>query len=158
RAVSRAGRLAAILSCFLLAHCASVPSPREIAAQRAQVRSAQAYGSKGYLESHRIIERTGSAHKRDFLRYHLEVERAVSGQPLSAGNTVRLLTDGPATYRAMGEAIKNARRFIRMETYIFDDDEVGNLFADLLIDRAQAGVDVAVMVDAVGTLAGGKQV
>ncbi len=142
----------AILSCVVLTHCASVPNPSELAEQRAQVRSAQQSGDQGYRESRKIIERTGDAHKSDFLRYHLDVEEAVSQEPLSSGNQVRLLTDGPATYRAMQRAIQQARDYVRMETYIFDDDEVGNLFADLLIERAQAGLDVAVMVDAIGTL------
>lgn len=144
--------MAAVLSCLLLAHCASVPNTEELSAQRAHVAAARASSSQGYKESQRIIEQAGGANKRDFLRYHLQVEEAVSGEPLSAGNDVRLLTDGPATYRAMQKAIREARHFIRMETYIFDDDEVGNLFADLLIDRARDGLDVAVMVDAIGTL------
>lgn len=47
-----------------------------------------------------------------------------------AGNQVRLLADGPATYRSMLDAIAQARRYIHMETYIFEDDEAGQRFAD----------------------------
>ena len=32
---------------------------------------------------------------------HLAVEEAVAGSPLTTGNRVRLLRDGPETYRAM---------------------------------------------------------
>ncbi|MEI2414882.1 phospholipase D-like domain-containing protein [Orrella sp. JC864] len=153
-----AGRWAgAAVACLVLACCATVPSPRELSEQRAQVRAAQQYGSQGYRESRDIVARAGPAHGQDFLRYHLQVEQAVSKQPLTPGNQVRLLTDGPATYRAMQQAIARARHYIRLETYIFDDDEVGQLFADLLIERARQGVDVAVMVDAVGTLTVGQR-
>ena len=42
----------------------------------------------------------------------------------------------------MLEAISVARDYLHMETYIFDDDDIGNMFADALIERSQAGVDV----------------
>ncbi|KAG1249580.1 hypothetical protein G6F68_013245 [Rhizopus microsporus] len=90
--------------------------------------------------------------KDDFLARHLAVEQAVSGTPLSAGNRVRLLADGPSTYQAMLQSIGQARRYVHMETYIFDDDAEGARFAEALIAARNRGADVALMVDAVGTL------
>ena len=52
---------------------------------------------------------------------------------------MRLLQDGPATYRAMLAAIAAARDHINMETYILDDDEVGQRFAQALIAKQRAG-------------------
>lgn len=145
---------AAAAACLLLAHCATVPGPQEIAQQRQQIRIAHERGEQGYRESRAIVQRLDAdTRERDFLQRHLDVEAAVSGAPLVSGNAVRLLADGPATYAAMERAISSARHYVRMETYIFDDDEIGNLFADLLIEKSRAGVDVAVAVDAVGTLA-----
>ncbi|MGV8744090.1 phospholipase D-like domain-containing protein, partial [Pseudomonas aeruginosa] len=69
----------------------------------------------------------------DFLARHLAVEQAVSGAPLVAGNRVKLLADGPSTYRAMLQSIAQARRYVHMETYIFDDDAEGARFAEALI-------------------------
>lgn len=146
-------RAGAVAACLLLAHCATVPSPQEIAQQREQVRRAYEYGERGYRESRAIIGRVQGQDGRDFLQHHLEIEAAVSGVPLAGGNQVRLLADGPATYAAMQRAITAARRYVRMETYIFDDGQVGQLFADLLIAKSRSGVDVAVAVDAVGSLA-----
>jgi cardiolipin synthase len=53
----------------------------------------------------------------------------------------------------MMAAARVATSSINLETYIFDQDEIGNEFADLLIEKRRQGVAVNVMVDAVGGLA-----
>jgi len=83
---------------------------------------------------------------------HLAVEQAVTGTPLVSGNRVRLLEDGPDTYRAMLAAIAAASDHINMETYILEDDEVGRRFADALIAKQREGVQVNLVYDGVGTL------
>ena len=83
---------------------------------------------------------------------HLAVEEAIVGSPLTAGNRVTLLQNGPATYEAMFTAIAAARDHIHLETYILDDDEVGRRFADALIAKQQQGVQVNLIRDSVGTL------
>jgi cardiolipin synthase A/B len=83
---------------------------------------------------------------------HLKRESALAGSPLTAGNAVTLLQDGPATYQAMLAAIESARDHINMETYILDDDEVGQRFAAALIAKQKSGVQVNLIRDGVGTL------
>ena len=83
---------------------------------------------------------------------HLALEQAVSDSPLLTGNRVRLLEDGPDTYRAMFAAILAARDHINMETYILEDDEVGRRFADALIEKQGQGVQVNLIFDSAGTL------
>jgi cardiolipin synthase len=80
------------------------------------------------------------------------LEEAATSTPLIAGNKVTLLYDGPQTMAAMVEAINAAQDHINLETYIFDQDELGIRFADLLIARQQAGVQVNVIYDSFGTL------
>ena len=63
-----------------------------------------------------------------------------------------LLQDGPSTYQAMFAAIESARDHINLETYILDDDEVGQRFAQVLIAKQQQGVQVNVIRDSVGTV------
>ncbi|MFK8250159.1 phospholipase D-like domain-containing protein [Ancylobacter terrae] len=75
---------------------------------------------------------------------------AISAFPLTAGNTVRLLAGGDATYPAMLEAIRGAKRFIALSTYIFDNDDIGREVADALIAAKARGVQVRVLIDAVG--------
>ncbi len=94
--------------------------------------------------------KAGSADTSIFER-HLALEEAIVGSPLTTGNAVTLLQDGPATYRAMLAAIIAARNHIHMETYILDDDEVGQRFAQELIAKQMQGVQVHLMHDSVGT-------
>lgn len=79
------------------------------------------------------------------------LEEVATGKPLIAGNKVTLLYDGPQTMASMLEAIAVAKDHINLETYIFDQDEIGLQFAQLLIARQKAGVQVHIMYDAVGT-------
>ncbi|HVK95963.1 MAG TPA: cardiolipin synthase, partial [Noviherbaspirillum sp.] len=72
--------------------------------------------------------------------------------PLVAGNQVTLLDDGPATMRAMMAAMRGARDHINLETYIFEDDQVGRALADLLLQKKSAGVTVNLIYDSVGAL------
>ena len=80
------------------------------------------------------------------------VEELATGRPLIAGNKVTLLYDGPQTMASMMQAIGSAKDHINLETYIFDQDAVGLQFADLLMERQRAGVQVHVIYDAVGTI------
>ncbi len=74
-----------------------------------------------------------------------------AGAPLLAGNHVSLLRNAAENYPAWLEAIAAARSRVHFENYILADDEVGNRFADALIERAQAGVTVRLIYDWLGT-------
>jgi cardiolipin synthase len=65
---------------------------------------------------------------------------------------VHLLFDGPQTMSEMLKAIAAARNHINLETYIFDQDELGLKFADALIEKQQQGVTVNILYDSVGTI------
>lgn len=73
-----------------------------------------------------------------------------AGAPLISGNAIRLLKDAAENYPAWLEAIGAAGRSVHFENYILADDEVGNGFADALIERAQAGVPVRLVYDWLG--------
>ena len=85
------------------------------------------------------------------------LEEQATGVPLIAGNQVSLLFDGPATMRAMMEAARNAKHSINLETYIFDHDEIGMQFAEILMQKRRDGVTVNIIVDGVGTMATPKE-
>jgi cardiolipin synthase len=86
---------------------------------------------------------------------HLEMlARVVDGvveRPLLAGNRVEPLVNGDEAYPAMLEAIRQARKTISLETYIFDRDESGLAFAHALGEAARRGVEVRVLIDATGS-------
>jgi cardiolipin synthase len=82
----------------------------------------------------------------------LALEQEVSGSPLTTGNAAVLLQDGPATYAAMFAAIEGARDHINLETFILEDDKVGQRFAEVLLEKQRQGVQVNLIYDGVGSL------
>ena len=111
------------------------------------------HGPLSAERSNAILDRLKSTHaETNIFDVHLAIEESVAGTPLTEGNKVDLLQDGPSTYQSMIKAIEAARDHINMETYILDDDEVGQRFADALIARQLKGVQVNLIRDSVGTL------
>ncbi|MBJ7264090.1 MAG: hypothetical protein JHC61_10355, partial [Burkholderiaceae bacterium] len=89
----------ALLSCTV-AGCVNLPHVDQLQAQRERVSVATESGRLSYGQSQAIVARVaGSPEGKDFLERHLEVEEAISKTPLVAGNSVKLLADGPSTYR-----------------------------------------------------------
>ena len=74
----------------------------------------------------------------------------VARNPLTTGNTIDTLENGDDAYRAMKTAIDGAARSVLLETYIFDRDKIGLRIADALIAAVKRGVEVRVLIDAVG--------
>ena len=75
----------------------------------------------------------------------------VSGRPLTQGNEITPLVNGDEAYPAMVEAIESAQTSIVLATYIFDHDAAGHMFAAALGRAARRGVEVRVLIDAVGS-------
>ena len=73
------------------------------------------------------------------------------GPAILPGNRVSALVNGDQIFPAMLEAIRGAQRTITFETFIYWSGEIGKAFAQALIERAQAGVKVHVLLDWVGT-------
>ncbi len=70
---------------------------------------------------------------------------------LADGSQVQLYKDGEALKRAY-DAAAAAQSRICYEFYIWDDDATGRAFADLLLKKAQEGVNVYVLYDSYGAL------
>lgn len=85
------------------------------------------------------------------LRHHIKQLGAL-GEFTTADNEVRLLIDGPATFRAMFDDLERARQSIQMESYIFEDADLGQRMGEVLKRKARAGVEVRLIYDAVGSL------
>jgi len=83
-----------------------------------------------------------------------QFQRAMSvllGPPLLQGNKVDTLLNGAEIFPAMLKAIREAKKTITFETYIYWSGDIGKEFADALSQRAQAGVKVHVLLDWVGS-------
>lgn len=70
---------------------------------------------------------------------------------ITEGNRLTLLRNGAEYFPALEEAIRGARREVFLETYIFAGDESARRITDALIDAADRGVAVHVLVDGFGS-------
>jgi len=70
---------------------------------------------------------------------------------LTWDNEVRYINDGDEFFRSMFEEIGKAKRFIHFEMYIVRKDEIGTRLAQELARKAKEGVEVRLLLDAVGS-------
>jgi cardiolipin synthase len=68
-----------------------------------------------------------------------------------ASNKVTTLRNGDQIFPAMLGAIRAAKKSICLETYIYWSGEIGEAFTEALIERAEAGVKVHVVLDWIGS-------
>ncbi len=73
------------------------------------------------------------------------------GIPATEGNRVDVLRNGDEVFPAMLEAIRSARSTVDLLAFQLGTGEIVQEFADALSERAEAGVRVRVLVDAVGS-------
>ena len=81
----------------------------------------------------------------------LQTMYALTGAPLSSGNHVEILRNGVQFFPSMLAAIRGAKKTINLEFYIYWDGAIGRQFAEALAERARAGVQVKIILDAVGS-------
>lgn len=79
------------------------------------------------------------------------IAQATTGLPPTTATRAEFLIDGAATYTALLQAVSNARQHVDLEYYIFLPDRTGTALRDALIERARAGVQVRLLLDAVGS-------
>ncbi|MBK7469900.1 MAG: cardiolipin synthase [Betaproteobacteria bacterium] len=119
-------------------------------------RPVQLEGARGPLSAQQSNAILGRLQSRgvdtNIFERHLALEEGLAGNPLTVGNKVLLLQDGPATFQAMFDAIGGARNHVDLETYIIEDDEVGRKFADALLEKQAMGVQVNLIYDSVGSM------
>jgi len=137
--------------------CATLPNVSEMIDEvPTEQKPRQIVSSKGLLspqKSKAIMERLKqSVDPTDILERHTAVVESVTDSPLTKGNNVTLLADGPATYAAMFKALQNAKDHINLESYIIEDDETGRKFADLLLRKQAEGVQVNLIYDSMGSM------
>jgi cardiolipin synthase len=73
------------------------------------------------------------------------------GPALLPGNRTQALVNGDRIFPDMLEAIRGARSTITFEMYIYWKGAIGEQFTAALAERAQAGVKVHVLIDALGS-------
>jgi cardiolipin synthase len=133
--------------------CAQLPNTAFLSHRRVEqvARFKAAWGPIPAKSSAAILaELQRTSGNLDILERQATLEQLLAGESLVLGNKVTLLQDGPDTYRAMFRAIRAARNNINVESYIIEDGEIGQKFAELLLERQRAGVQVNVVYDSFG--------
>jgi cardiolipin synthase len=151
----RAAAIAAVAGLALAGACVSAPSiDRHLENTPATpVQVSTPHGVLTHAQSRRILDELRKRSPQGtVLDRHLAIEQTLAGTPLSAGNRATLLQDGAQTYPAELAAIRSAKSYIHLEMYIFEGGEVGREFADALVERRRAGVEVRVLYDGVGSM------
>jgi cardiolipin synthase len=75
----------------------------------------------------------------------------VSGRGFSANNRLGLIPEGAGFYRDLESAIDAAQHHVHLEFFIWRNDEVGRRLADALTRAAVRGVEVRLLLDAIGS-------
>ncbi|MCL4163187.1 UNVERIFIED_CONTAM: hypothetical protein GTU68_006694 [Idotea baltica] len=70
---------------------------------------------------------------------------------LTSNNRVEVFKNGEEKFPALFNKLKAAKHHIHLEYYIFDDDAVGKQVIDILCERAKSGVEVRMILDALGS-------
>ncbi|MEW6777084.1 MAG: cardiolipin synthase [Bdellovibrionota bacterium] len=74
--------------------------------------------------------------------------------PPAAGNRVMVYTDGPSAFEALLARIESARHHAHLEFFLFRQDETGRCLLETLCAAARRGVEIRLLVDAVGLFMG----
>ena len=74
-----------------------------------------------------------------------------SGAKYTVNNSVDVYTNGEDKFKQLIEDIKNAKTYIHVEYYIFKKDEIGRKIIDELTKKAEEGLEVRLLVDAMGS-------
>ena len=75
----------------------------------------------------------------------------VGSSPLTSKNNVQLLINGEQKFPTLLHELAAAKSHIHLEYYIYENDITGNQIADLLLKKAQEGVEIRFMYDDFGS-------
>lgn len=75
----------------------------------------------------------------------------VGGSPPCDGNAVHFYKDGIQAFEDKFAAIRAATHHVHLEYFILRDDLIGRSLVTLLCEKARAGVEVRLLVDAIGS-------
>jgi cardiolipin synthase len=84
-------------------------------------------------------------------RQFLQLLSRINQLPVSSAGGLRLLRDSGEFYSALEAAIRGAMHHVHLEFYIWNGDETGLRFLQLLIGAARRGVVVRLLLDGVGS-------
>jgi cardiolipin synthase A/B len=75
----------------------------------------------------------------------------LGNSPISFDTSTKILTNGVETFQYILKELKRARHHIHLEYYIVRNDKIGEEIKNVLIAKAQQGVKIRFLFDAVGS-------
>lgn len=86
-------------------------------------------------------------HHKDLILLNLNT----SGSVCAFNNDMKYFLDNSLAFESLLDDIKNAKSSIHLEFYIFANDKTGKKIKNLLVEKAQQGVEVKILYDAIGS-------
>jgi cardiolipin synthase len=77
---------------------------------------------------------------------------ALTAAPISHGDDLDVFVNGDAIFPAFLDTIREAKESVCLETYVYWQGDIAQDVAECLCEKAREGVEVNVLLDAVGTL------
>lgn len=74
-----------------------------------------------------------------------------SGAKYTTNNNANVYVNGEDKFKKLIEDIKNAKRYIHIEYYIFKNDMIGKIVINELTKKAEEGLEVRLLVDSMGS-------
>lgn len=87
----------------------------------------------------------------DDKRRLIDLAGKLAYSPISFATYTRVLINGDETFSAILHELEKAEQYIHLEYYIYRNDEIGTKIKDLLVRKAQDGIEVRFLYDAVGS-------
>lgn len=101
------------------------------------------------LSQHRQLD---GSELNDTQRQLKHLAERVAETQVTTGNRVEILIDANQTFEEIVTAISSARSTIHLEYYIWQPDRLGTRLRDLLIAKANEGIRVRFLYDAIGSV------
>lgn len=81
----------------------------------------------------------------------MRITNTLAGAHCYAGNHIQVFTSGDKKFEALKRDLRQAERYIHLQYYIIENDEIGREIRDILEQKAREGVKVRVTYDHVGS-------
>lgn len=102
------------------------------------------------IEPYKIIDETKLPLSLE-CQQGIRLAMSLTGARYFPGNHINIFTDCSKLFEQFKIDIANAKSYINIQFYIFEDDRLGHEISDLLVAKAAEGVKVRVIYDHVGS-------
>ncbi len=80
----------------------------------------------------------------------VEMFNKAEDELLYTNNKVKIFNDGKDKFKELFEDLRNAKNTIYVQYYIYKSDELSTEFTNILIEKANEGLDVYLLIDGMG--------